>query len=250
MTTTGPSPKPLNRFEVWASDHATHIFGAIALLIVLGAAAVFYTYQRTGDAEDQIRTLTPKVAHIIKCNQHSLVDEKRAEECAARIRIGLINCRRVESCRAAYLALATFPVAPGRGVAGDSSGTEGSRRDRATAEPSSPIGTTSRGPAVDVEGGDALQPPSSHGHQQEGPESTGPTEEAAHEPESAVSPSPAPAPSQGESPATSTETPETSPQPAPTAPKPSAPTVELCVLEHTCLGVEAGLGELLPKGTQ
>lgn len=250
---TEPTPKPLNRVEVWVSNRAAPIFGVLAFLICLGAVAVFLTYQQSGHAEDEVRVLAPKVAHIIKCNQRSLVDEKRARECAARIRIGLINCRRVQSCRAAYLALATFPSRPAEAPLESPATEETSRRDRATAEPSSPIATTSPGPSSDSSqpgGGDALQPPSNHGHQQEGPASPGPTEEATHEAPSAVSPSPAPAPPQGESPATSTETPETAPQPAPTAPKASVPAVSICVFEDTCVGVEIGLGGLLPKGSE
>lgn len=246
---TEPSPKPLNRFEVWTSNHAAPIFGVIALLIVVGAAAVFFTYEKSGHAEDQIQILKPQVTRVNEaiCDRQSLGHPGRAERCAERIRVGLINCRRVQSCRAAYLALATFPTEPSQVTRGDGNP---SRVDRATAEPSSPIGTTpSHGPSADTGGGDASQPPSNHGHQQPGP-TTGPTEEATHEPPSAVSPSPAPAPSQGESPATSTETPPAAPQPAPTAPKPSAPAVEVCVLEHTCVGVEIGLGGLLPKGSE
>lgn len=240
--TTEPSPKPLNRFEVWASNHAAPIFGVVALLIVVGAAAVFFTYQKSGDAQSQVDTLKPQVVRVTEalCDRQSLEHPDRATRCAERIRIGLVNCRRVQSCRAAYLALATFPSRPA----------ETSRVTRGDTEASSPIATTpSHGPPADTGGGDASQPPSNHGHQHPGP-TTGPTEEATHEPPSAVSPSPAPAPSQGESPATSTETPPVAPQPAPTPPKVSAPTVEVCVLEHTCVGVEVGLGGLLPKGTE
>jgi hypothetical protein len=248
---TEPSPKPLNRFEIWTSNHAAPIFGVIALLIVVGAAAVFFTYEKSGHAEDEVQILQPQVTRVSKaiCDKQSLDHPGRAERCAERIRIGLVNCRHSQPCRAAYLALATFPSRPAETSQVTRGDGNPSRVDRATAQPSSPSPATSHGPSADTGGGDASQPPSNHGHQHPGP-TTGPTEEATHEPPSAVSPSPAPAPSQGESPATSTETPETAPQPAPTSPKPSGTDVEVCVLEHTCVGVEIGLGGLLPKGSE
>jgi hypothetical protein len=252
---TEPTPKPLNKVEVWVSNRAVPIFAVIALLIVLGAGAVFFTYERSHDVESEVQRLAPRVVTVSRaiCDKQSLDHPARAERCAARIRIGLVNCRHVQRCRAALLAALTYPSRPA-GVPLESPATEEtSRRDRATAEPSSPIAATSPGPSSDSSqpgGGDALQPPSNHGHQQEGPASPGPTEEATHEAPSAVSPSPAPAPPQGESPATSTETPETAPQPAPTAPKASVPAVSICVLEDTCAGVEIGLGGLLPKGSE
>lgn len=223
------------------AERAVPIFAVIAVLILLGAAAVFYTYERQGDTAGKVKVIAPQVTRINRaiCDRASLEHGDRARACAERIRIGLVNCRHVQSCRAAYLALATYPSRPA----------ETSPRVTRDTKVSSPSAATpSPGPPGDTGGGDA-QPPSNHGHQQPGP-TTGPTEEAAHEPPSAVSPSPAPAPSQGESPATSTETPETAPQPAPTAPQPSGADVEVCVLEHTCVGVEIGLGGLLPKGTQ
>lgn len=104
-------PKPLNRFEVWASDHAAPIFGILATLIVLGAGAVFYTYQRSSDAQDQVNVLRPRVTTINRaiCDARSLESEDRARRCAERIRVGLVNCRRYDRCRAAFLAALTYP---------------------------------------------------------------------------------------------------------------------------------------------
>lgn len=223
-------PKPLNRLEVWVAEHSAPIFGCLAVLIVAGAGAVFWTYQRTGDAEQQINVLRPKVAHIVKCNQSSLVDDKRAAECAARIRIGLINCRRSEPCRAALLAAITFPPPAD-----------------ATAPSSGPSSTT----AAPATKGGAAQQPSNHGHQQPGPGSPGhhggpgqgrheeaPTEAAqeappASSPASSSSPPPEPS-SPAESPVNSAEGGST-----------SGVGVEVCALERTCVGIEAGLN---PKG--
>lgn len=232
---TEPSPKPLNRAEIWVSNRAAPIFGVLALLICVGAVAVFLTYEQSGNAEDQVKVLAPKVAHIIKCNQSSLVNAKRAEECAARIRIGLINCRRSQPCRDALLAAIAGPAKVSQVTRGD-------------AQTSSPIAATSRGPTDDASGpselggGDALQKPSNHGPQQPGP-ATGPL----------PSPSPSPAPASPTAPEAPQliESPGNGESAAPTAPQTSGTDVEVCVLEHTCLGVEVGgLGELLPKGSQ
>lgn len=227
-------PKPLNKLEVWVADHAVPIFMVTAVLILLGAGAVILTYERTGDAEHNIDILRPKVAHIIKCNQRSLVDQKRAEECAARIRVGLINCRRVRSCRAAYLALATFPE---------------QAASPTSSSPSSTTATTAAPASGSQPKGGAIQTPSTNGHQPGSPGSPG-HQEGGETTESPQSSSPVAEAPQAESPASTPEAPS-APAPAPpVTAKPSAPGVEVCVLEHTCLGLELGLGGLLPKGTQ
>ncbi len=104
-------PKPLNRFEVWISEHAAPVFGVLATLIVIGAGAVFYTYQRSSDAQDQVNVLRPRVTMINRaiCDARSLESESRARRCAERIRVGLVNCRRYDRCRAAFIAALTYP---------------------------------------------------------------------------------------------------------------------------------------------
>jgi len=144
----------LNRAEVWIADHALPIFGAVALAIVAGAVAIFLVFLNQGAVESQVNVLKPQVTRVNKaiCDKQSLDHSARAHRCAERIRVGLINCRRSSACRAAYLALATFPP-PARDHTATSPAT--------SSEPSSTAGDTG--------GGDAHQQPSNHGHQQPSP---------------------------------------------------------------------------------
>jgi hypothetical protein len=166
---TEQSPKPLNRIEVWIAEHSAPIFVTLALLIVLAAIAVFYTFQQAGDAKRQIDVLRPQVTRVINnavvCSLDAPRGSQESRKCAMRLRVALINCRQFPLCREALL-LASKPPPP--------------RIDAPPALPSK--GSSS-------EGGDAFQPPSNNGHQPPGP-ATGPPPSPA--------PSPLPAPGQSE----------------------------------------------------
>ncbi|HEX7246428.1 MAG TPA: hypothetical protein VF245_12785 [Solirubrobacterales bacterium] len=130
----------LNRAEVWIADHALPIFGAVALAIIAGAVAIFVVFLNQRDTAHQVNVLKPQVTRVNKaiCDRQSLTHPDRATRCAERIRVGLINCRHSEPCRAAFLAVATSPP------------------------PARPISTLTGG-------GGAIQQPSNHGHQHPSP---------------------------------------------------------------------------------
>lgn len=227
MTT---DPKPLNKVEVWVAERAVPIFAVIAVLILIGAAAVFYTYEQQGETAHEVQVLRPRVAHIVKCNQRSLLDDKRAEECAARIRIGLINCRRSSRCREALLAAIAEPSTQ--------LGATSSPSTRSPSSPSSSPGSddtgaakTSPSPAPNVAAGSPSpsRPPRA-------------PHEGTHEPSPAPSPA-APGPVTPE-PSSPAETPASGPPTAPTAPSTSGAGVELCLV--SCLSIEIEPKELLP----
>lgn len=212
MTT---EPKPLNRFEVWASERAAKIFVVVAALMILCAGAFFWTYQKQSDTADAVNVLRPQVTKINQavCDTRSLESEAKALRCAERIRVGLVNCRRYAPCRAALLAA----------IAGSSSTT-----------------------AIEPEGGGA-QSPSTAG-QQPGPGDPGHHGgsdnhhgDQGQDEEPSPSPSPAPSPAPGTEPSPVVETPGKAPEAAPA----SGVDVELCALERTCVDVEVGLD---PKG--
>jgi hypothetical protein len=104
-------PKPLNRFEVWVSEHAGPVFVAVAAAIVLCAGAFFWVWEKSGDTQDQVNVLRPQVTKINQavCDARSLESEAKARRCAERIRVGLVNCRRYDRCRAAFIAALTYP---------------------------------------------------------------------------------------------------------------------------------------------
>lgn len=217
MTT---EPKPLNKVEIWVADHAVPIFLVIALAIVLGAGAVFWTWQQQGDTAEQVKVIAPQVTRIDKaiCDRASLNHPARARACAERIRIGLVNCRRSSRCRAAYLALATYPP-PARSTA-----------------PSSTTATTT---APSSEGGDAVHQPSHQGHQQPGP--SGGQQEGGQEPSPAPSPGASVPPAPGGGPPA--ETPGNGAQGGQGGSSASGVGVEVCAeLVNTCVGAEVGLG--------
>jgi hypothetical protein len=203
---------------MWIAEHAAPIFLVIAALIVVGAIGVFVTYQKQGNTADTVtKVLSPQVTRINRaiCDQQSLGHRTRAERCAERIRVGLINCRRSTSCRAAYLALATYPP-PAKPARGETS--------PGTSEPSS-------GSPRDTGGGDAHQP-SNNGHQQPAPGKGA---------ESPAEPSPAPPAASGGSGAAEPGKPAEPPGNGPPAESgKSGVDVEVCVVEGTCVGV--GLG--------
>lgn len=201
----------MNKTERWIADHALPIFGVIAVLIVLGAAAVFYTYQRQGDTAEKVQVIAPQVTKINRaiCDRGSLINDVKAKRCAERIRIGLVNCRRVSRCRAAYLALATYPP------------------------PAKPTSTT-----PSSEEGGAIQQPSNNGHQQPGP--SGGQQEGGQE----ASPTPS-EPEGGAGAGQGEESPGNGAQGSQDGSSSSGAGVEVCALERTCVGVEVGLD---PKG--
>lgn len=198
--------------EVWVADHAVPIFLTIAALIILGAAAVIYTYERQGDTAEVVRRVEPQVTNINRaiCDERSLESEARARRCAERIRVGLVNCRRYQRCRAAFLAALTYPP-PARSAEETS--------------PSSP------------EGGGAFQP-SNNGHQPPGP--SGGQQEGGQE----ASPAPS-APEGGSGAGQGEESPGNGAQGSQGGESSSGVGVELCALERTCVDVEVGVD---PKG--
>ena len=208
----------LNRAEIWIADHALPIFAVLALAIVAGAIAIFVVFSRAGEAKNQVEVLSPQVTKVSKaiCDQESLHHRNRAESCAERIRVGLVNCRKVPRCRAAFLAIATYPP---------------------PAHPGAPSSTTATTTAPDQKGG-ATQQPSNHGHQQPGP-SGGQHHEGGQEASPAPSGPPA---TEGGPPA---ETPGNGAQGSQGGSSSSGVGVEVCALERTCVGVEVGVD---PKG--
>jgi len=212
---TNAETKPLNKLEVWVAEHAVPIFGVIALLIVVGAVAVFVTYQEQSGIAERVKVLVPQVTKVNKaiCDKQSLNHPQRAARCAERIRVGLVNCRHSQPCRAALLAAITYPP---------------------PAQPTAPSGATPRSG-----GGDAFQPAT--GHQQPGP-----GEQPGHEGGQDGPPTPSPGPSgpAAAEPGPPAESPGNGAQGSPGGSSSSGPGVELCVLEHTCVGAEVGLGGL------
>lgn len=218
----------VNRIELWIAEHARPIFLVLAALIVLAGAAVIVTYQKSGDTQHQVDVLKPQVTKIVRaaatCSAQTVKEKKTSNACAARLRFALVVCRRSARCRAALLAIVNYPP-PARGA------TE-----------------VSPGSAGDTGGGDALQPPSSHGHQPPGPGSQpghqGNGQGKGQEPSPAPSPGPSAPPAH--EPGPPAETPGKGPPASPGGGSSSGVGVEVCVLERTCVGVEAGQKGLLP----
>lgn len=105
----------------------------ISLALLLLGVGVYETHQEVTVQHNEITKIVKSAA---ACNLASLKNEKRSEHCAARIRIGIINCRRDPACKA---ALEGLPVPP------------------APSEKTSPTST--------AEGGGAFHSGSSPGHQ-------------------------------------------------------------------------------------
>jgi hypothetical protein len=223
----------LNRLEIWIADHAAPIFLVVAVLIVAGAGMTFYMWQKQGDTAEQVNVIVPRVTKVSRaiCDQQSLAHSQRAARCAERIRVGLINCRKVDRCRAALLAVITYPP-PARGT------TPGGRD---TPEPSrSPAPSTG-----DTGGGDAQSPPKAG--QQPSPGSPGDNnggQGKGQDPASAPAPAPSgpPAPAGGPP----AESPRKGPPAAPGGGSSSGAAVEVCVPRVTCVG--ADFPDLDPKG--
>lgn len=219
-------PGELNKVEVWLAEHAVPVFTVLALLILIGAGAVFWTYQNTGDVEHQVDVLKPKIAHIVKCNKGSLVDDKRATECAARIRIGLINCRRSQACRAALIAAITYPAQAALPEGGDPLSPSTAGQQPSPGQPGHP--------------GNTQHPGESGGG--------GPGDNGGEEPPvpGTQAPSPAPSAPAAPEPTEPPETPVSGDQGTSPPPSTSGAGVQLCVLEGTCVHVELNPKGLLP----
>lgn len=210
--------RTLRSWELWVADHAAPIFVAVAVAIIAGAIAIFFVFLNQGEVEHQVNVLRPQVTRVNKaiCDKQSLDHSQRAERCAERIRVGLVNCRHNSRCRAAFLALLTYPP---------------------PAKPSSsPAATT-----VPSSKGVMPQQPSNHGHQQPGPGSPGHHGGNGQEAPPAASPGPSPAPGGSATPEASppAETPGNGAQGGST----SGVGVEVCAeLVNTCVGAEVGAG--------
>jgi hypothetical protein len=212
----------LNKTEVWIAEHAIRILLVFAVAILVGGYFVYKTVEQTGQTSKTVRRIEPQVTKINRaiCDERSLESPGRARRCAERIRIGLVNCRSSEPCRAAFLAITTYPP-PAR---------------------STSTSTTATTTALSSKGV-MPQQPSHHGHQQPDP-STGPHGgngkgggEAA--PESPPAASPGPSGGEGGSGAgQGQESPGNGAQGGST----SGAGVEVCALERTCIGVEVGVG--------
>jgi hypothetical protein len=217
--------KKLAGWEMWVADHAGPIFAAVALAIVVGAIAIFVVFLRAGSAQDQVNVLKPQVTRVNKaiCDKQSLGHTQRAERCAERIRVGLINCRHSNPCRAAFLAIATYPPKA-------RSGSPSSTTASTTAPSSSPKGVMP-------------QQPSSHGHQQPGPGSPGHSG-GDHGQEASPAPSPGSSAAPGASAAPEASPPPETPGNGAQGGSTSGADVEVCALER-CVGAEV---DVSPKG--
>lgn len=144
------TPEPeLNKVEVWIAEHSIRILAVLGLLIVVGGFFVARAVIETGETSRKVTRIEPQVTRVNKaiCDRQSLDHPQRAERCAERMRVGLINCRRSEPCRAAFLAIATYPP---------------------PAKPAPGLSTTAPSSK-----GVVPQQPSNHGHQQPGPHEGG-----------------------------------------------------------------------------
>lgn len=222
----------LNRLELWIADHAAPIFLAVAALIILGAIAVFWTYQKQGDTAEQVQVIAPQVTKVSRaiCDQQSLDHADRATRCAERIRVGLVHCRQVSRCRAAFLALLTYPP-PARGAT--------SRGSHTTSTPST--GDTGGGGAQQPKGNQQPSPGSQPG--QGGGQGNG--HGGGHSPPAETTPGAPQGGSGGDRPA-DTGGGQGGGDSGAQGGSSSGAGVELCVPRVTC--IEAGLPDLDPKG--
>lgn len=206
------TPDPaLNKTEVWIAEHSIRILLACAAVILVGAYFVVSTFLESGETAHEVDVLKPQVTKIYAaaaaCAPKTIAKEGGEARCSHLLTAALRNCRHVPECRAAFLAILTYPP------------------------PAKPTSTTPSG-----EEGGAIQQPSNHGHQPPGPGS-----QPGHGQEPAPTPSPAPsAPEGGAGAGQGQETPPNSAHGGST----SGADVEVCALERTCVGVEVGLGGL------
>lgn len=224
----------LNRVEVWIADHALPIFAAVALAIIAGAVAIFFVFLQAGEAQDQVSVLRPQVTRVNKaiCDRQSLDHPGRAQRCAERIRVGLVNCRHVSRCRAAFLAILTYPP-PARGAT--------SRGIRATSTPST--GDTGGGGAQQPKGNQQPGPGSQPGH--EGGQGNG--HGGGHSSPAETTPGASQGGSGGDTPA-DTGGGQGGGDSGAQGGSSSGVGVEVCVPRVTCIEAEVGLPDLEPKG--
>lgn len=101
----------LSHTEEWIAEHSIGIFAVVAILMVLGTYFGLRLLGAQERVQRDVNVLKPQVTRVSRaiCDEQSLNHKGRAARCAARIRVGLVNCRRVERCRAALLAALTYP---------------------------------------------------------------------------------------------------------------------------------------------
>lgn len=214
-----------SKAEAWIAEHSIRIFLVIAVLILTGAYFVVSAFLKSGEAAHEVDVLKPQVTKIYAaaaaCAPKTIARDGGEERCSRLLTVALRNCRQAPKCRAAFLAILTYPP-PARSTV-----------------PSSTAATTT---APDSKGG-ATQQPSNHGHQPPGP-GKGPRGGGDEGEAQETSPTPSPAPSapeggSGEAPA------QESPGNSAEGGSSSGADVEVCALERTCVGIEVGLN---PKG--
>jgi hypothetical protein len=209
----------LNKIETWIAEHSIRIFLVIAALICVGAFFAVQAFVQSGQAAREVDVLKPQVTKIVRaaatCSAQTIKEKETSNACAARLRFALIVCRRSAQCRAALLAIVNYPP-PAKPVTS-----------------TSPSSTAAPNPK-----GGAIQQPSHAGHQQPGP-SGGQPQEGSQE----ASPAPS-EPEGGSGAAPGQESPGNGAQGSQGGSSPSGADVEVCVLEHTCVGAEVGLGGL------
>lgn len=94
----------------WIAKHSLKIFGVVAVcLIAAGTLAGFLLYEGERSAQ-RLDVLEPKVTKIITlCEPGPAISREKAQDCSEHFRVGLTICRHFQPCRAAFLALATYP---------------------------------------------------------------------------------------------------------------------------------------------
>lgn len=103
----------LNPVEEWIAEHSIRIFVAVAVAMLVCGGFIFYSLDKQGSTQGQVNALKPQVTQVVHeaaiCNSKVLYNRRASSDCARRIHIGLTNCRRHPRCRAAFLALLTYP---------------------------------------------------------------------------------------------------------------------------------------------
>lgn len=208
----------LNSVEVWIAEHSIRLLLLAGALVVIGGFFVAKAVVESNKAASEVTLLKPQVTRVVRaasvCSLDAARRSQESRECAMRMRIALINCRRYSRCRAALLSAITYQL-PVRSTAPSSEGV-------------------------------VPQKPSDHGHQQPGPGSPGHGGgKDDHGQGGAPAPSPGPSPAPGGSAAPEGKSPAETPGNSAQGGSTSGAAVEVCALERTCVGVEVGVD---PKG--